>query len=190
MTKRITRGTRVPPTRTIGRVNLSGGIRPGVRTRGIDDNREDYYEKPKRLDEELLDLIGKGIAYPFEFSSDAQGVSGLSASWGKNKINQSIFLILSTRPGERFFVPTFGSRLPLLVFEPYDDALRTELDLEVRGALERWEPRITVVGVDIMDDENFWENGQIGISIDYVIKNSNIRSNYVYPYQMRGEPVT
>jgi len=187
---KITRGTVVPPASTLGRVNLGGGVRSDGGNTDIEDVREQRGDMPFRKDEKILAMMGSGIAYPFEFSPGIQGVSGIDATKGKDKINQSIFLILSTRPGERFFNPQFGSRLPLLVFEPVDEAFKVELELETRGALERWEPRIRIVACHIIEDEFFYENGQIGISIEYVLRNSNIKGNYVYPFQLAGEPVT
>lgn len=186
---RISRGTVVPPAGTITRVGLYGGTRAESAPTSIEDLRDKRGEMPFRRDHRILSMMGTGIAYPFQFASGKKGVTGIDLTHGKDKINQSIFLILSTRPGERFFNPEFGSRLPLLVFEPFDEALKTQLDFETRGALERWEPRIRIITVHIIEDEYFWNNGQIGISIQYAIRNSNIQSNYVYPFQFVGEPV-
>lgn len=53
-------------------------------------------------------------------------------------------VVLSTRPGEVEMQPEFGSRLPALVFEPADAALRREMIDESAGAIARWEPRLTI----------------------------------------------
>lgn len=187
---RITRGTVVPSARTLGRVTFGSDVRPGTNVTDIEDIREQRGDMPFRKDEKILAMMGSGIAYPFEFSPGIKGISGIDATKGKDKINQSIFLILSTRPGERFFNPQFGSRLPLLIFEQVDEAFKVELELETRGALERWEPRIRIVACYIVEDEFFYANSQIGISIEYVLRNSNIKGNYVYPFQLAGEPIT
>jgi len=182
-------GTRITPSSDISRTVPDRGLRDAGRSQALVDVREHFTESVRRLDENLLKIIGRGIAYPFEFSHSFRGVSGLAESWGKLRIQDSIHLILATRPGERFFNPSFGSRLPLLVFEPYDDILYDDLVEETKVALDTWEPRIMVTKVDILDGEQWWENGQVGISIEYVVRNTNIKGNYVYPFQISGEPV-
>jgi phage baseplate assembly protein W len=56
-------------------------------------------------------------------------------------------MILGTIPGERVMLPTFGSRLPLLLFEPNDVILVQQVREETAQAVQRWDPSIVVVGV-------------------------------------------
>ena len=60
-------------------------------------------------------------------------------------INNQIFNILTTVPGERIFEPEFGSDLPLLLFEPIDDITAWQMETAIYQALERWQPRIQVI---------------------------------------------
>ena len=57
------------------------------------------------------------MSFPFKFS-EAGRVNSVSVSKGVQKVNQSIHSIVTTRKGERIFMPEFGSNLRLLVFEP------------------------------------------------------------------------
>lgn len=181
------RGTRVPPAYALTQAltQRPGRVPPG--TSQIVDVRERYNSPDTSPDALLLSIMGRGIAYPFEFTAEL-GTTNIKEQWGRMKIQDSIFLILSTRPGERFFNPLFGSRLPLLVFEPYDDILKQDLIQETADAVDRWEPRITVVQVIITDDDDWLENSRIGITIEYVLRNTNVKGNYVYPYVLGGEP--
>lgn len=57
-------------------------------------------------------------------------------------VYQSINNILTTRVGERFFNPEFGSELEELIHEPMDETTVAEIYSYVIHAIERWEPRV------------------------------------------------
>jgi phage baseplate assembly protein W len=63
-------------------------------------------------------------------------------------IRQALMLLLSTRPGERIMRPDFGCDLARLVFSPNDDTTAGLAMHEVRRAVERFEPRVTILGID------------------------------------------
>ena len=71
-----------------------------------------------------------------------------------NLINAGIVQILNTVPGERRMLPEFGSRIRSLVFDPHDANLYAEIGHEVTQALERWEPRVILVDVEVVPAEN------------------------------------
>ena len=101
-------------------------------------------------------------------------------------INSSIEAILSTTPGERLFLPTFGSELPSLIFQPIDDITAFEMELASIIAIEQWEPRVRIIrsetSVVAFPDQNKYEitityellaNGDLG-SFNRFISNSEI----------------
>lgn len=122
------------------------------------------------------EYIGKGLSFPKLFSNESKSTK---ISRGIDKINQSIYIILSTKIGTRFLMPSFGSRLHELIFEPNDYIFQDIAELHIREALGKWEPRITVVAVDC---KIIKENNVVPISIYYKLTNSNIDYNYVYPF--------
>lgn len=123
-------------------------------------------------------IVGKGIGFENLFSS-ATGKTVVYS--GEEKINNSIKAILSTRIGERFLMPEFGSRLHLVVFEPNDMIAKDLIDIYIREALERWEKRIEVTNIDVgyINHENI-----VPVSIYYKYRNTNIEYCYVYPYNV------
>lgn len=137
------------------------------------------------LSESTLRAIGRGLSHPFDFASTGRSQHAATAE-GIDKINQSIHMILSTRPGERMFLPEFGSRLPYLVFEPDDDILHAQLQMYTADALRRWEKRITVTAVatEDMPDQN-----TVSIHIDYIINKSHSKGSYVFPFMRGGIPL-
>lgn len=138
------------------------------------------------LAESTLRAIGKGLSFPFDFSSTGRTHVAVT-SQGIDKINQSIHMILSTRPGERLFLPEYGSRLPELVFEPDDEILHVLLRVHTAEALRRWEKRIIITGVTTTDDP---DQNTIRIEIDYVIRKSHMAGSYVYPFTRGALPLS
>ena len=135
--------------------------------------------------QEMEKIIGSGIQYPIEFSDNGQNEL-LRLQSGVGVINQSIFIILSTRIGERYNNPEFGSNLHTLVFEPNDKITKDLCYFYIKTALDRWEKRITVNGINFVyksDDDHF-----IGVYINYTINETNIPGSYVYPFSIGGAP--
>jgi len=132
----------------------------------------------------LLEVIGTGIDFPFRYIAGNK-VGAIVQSNAGERIKDSIHLILSTGIGERFFNPEFGSRLPQLVFEPNDTILKSLLRIYTVEALKRWEKRIEILDVIMLDNYNDDKN-MVGISIKYTIRNSHIEGSYVYPFVKDG----
>ena len=131
----------------------------------------------------LLEVVGQGIDFPFRFTYSGQ-VGTIEQSNAGERIKDSIHLILATRSGERPFNPEFGSRLQELVFEPNDEILQRLLSFYTAEALKRWEKRIELVQISIMD--NLEDQSTVGIHIEYTIRNSHILGSYVYPFVREG----
>lgn len=128
--------------------------------------------------------IGYGLAMPETFVYGSTAVNDLL-----RRINQSIYVILVTAKGERFFRPDFGSNLKFLIFDPMDDVCVEMLKVEVGDAIKTWEKRIEVFGVDIMASEQFVNNNMVGVLIKYKVKGFSVVGNYVYPYYYQGQPM-
>lgn len=137
----------------------------------------------------LLRFIGAGARFPWDFDGGG-GANRIKVEAGMERISGSIKHILSTRVGERFMQPDFGSNLPDLIFEPLDDILRQQLFLYTVSALRKWEKRIVVETVAFDDDEFVTDQSTIHIFIEYRLINSQVRGNYVFPFERTGRPVT
>jgi Bacteriophage baseplate protein W len=124
----------------------------------------------------MTDFIGSGIAFPLRL--DARGAVALVH--GHDDVEEAIGLILATAPGERPMRPEFGCGIHNHVFGGLDAATLNEMELAIRVALDRWEPRIDVVGVRFELDRA--ELGELEIQITYVLRATNDRRNLVYPF--------
>ena len=88
-----------------------------------------------------------------------------------NAIARSVKNIVFTLPGEKFFNPTFGSRISRTLFENIDDITASVIVDEIKESIRNFEPR-----VELMDVESFpnFDNNQFDVSITYEIIGSDI----------------
>jgi phage baseplate assembly protein W len=90
----------------------------------------------------------------------------LTTNTDTDTINQSVMNILSTVQGERLFLPTFGSNIYDLLFEPMGNETATSLRYEITTALADWENRIIVDSVSVVPNFNL---SQYKITVNYTI---------------------
>ncbi len=122
-------------------------------------------------------FTGRGFAYPF--SINARG--GMAMVQGTANVEQAIRLILGTAYGERPMRPEFGCAIHDMVFEPSTPDLVTRIQIEVEQSLVRWEPRIDVLGVQVMYDG---DPSRLLIDIQYQLKGSYDPRNLLVPFYL------
>jgi len=125
-----------------------------------------------------MDRAFLGIGWRFPLQVTPAGAMAQSSL--EQKIEESVFLILSTAKRERPMLPDFGCGLHDLVFAPDDAGTVAEVTATVREALIRYEPRIDVLTVDALPAPG--EPTVLLIRIDYRIRANNARANLVYPF--------
>lgn len=123
------------------------------------------------------DFLGQGLAFPIRPTGGRLPVAS-----GPAKVQQSIYLILSTAPGERVMLPKFGCGIHDLVFQPNTASLRGIVREKVREALTTFEPRIDVLDVTVGNADG--ERNRLDIAIDYRIRANNALYNLVYPFYL------
>ena len=131
-----------------------------------------YYYNTEFLDE----CIGKGLSTDSTFSNLKTRVIS-----GEDKIHDSLKNILSTRVGERFFAPEFGSKLYMALFEQNDLISKDLIKMYAEDAIATWEKRIVVTDIEV-GNEN--DDNIVPITIMYMIANSNVEGCYVYPFNI------
>ncbi len=127
-------------------------------------------------------FLGRGWDFPIRPGSDGR----LAWSDGDAHVQQSIWIILSTAPGEREMRPDFGCGIHDLLFEANTAALRGVMRERVRDALVRWEPRIDVVDVRVEAPPD--QRECLLIRIDYRLRANNAFYNLVYPFFINEGP--
>ena len=124
----------------------------------------------------MTEIIGSGLAFPL--SVDRRGA--ISLAHDEQDIDQAIQLILGTAPGERPMRPEFGCGVHDFVFHSIDTNTLAAMEVAIREALDRWEPRIDVVSIRF--DSSQADNGLLTIDITYEVRSTNTTRNLVYPF--------
>jgi len=120
-------------------------------------------------------LIGRGWVFPTQIN----GQGRVSLTTAQNEIEQAIRIILGTTPGERVMRPNFGSRLHELAFAPLNTETLALARRFVEDALKMWEPRITLLDVQIVADNL---RACLLIALEFEVKTTHDRRTLVYPY--------
>lgn len=128
------------------------------------------------------EFLGQGWAFPVQFNPRGQ----IALAIGERDIEQSIRIVLETVPGERVMRPEFGCHAKQLLFAPKNAATQGLLMNYVTSALTRWEPRIEVSAVNVIDDTK--DDGAWIVEINYIIKSTHDTRSIVYPFYIEEEP--
>lgn len=124
------------------------------------------------------ELVGSGWAFPVQ--RDARGEVALTSE--ENEIQQAIYIILSTSKGERVMRPQFGCGIHEYIFAPSNNITAAGVEIEVKSALERWEPRITLQTVRAVPSPD--HVGTLYIEINYEVKSTNDARSIVFPFYL------
>jgi len=125
----------------------------------------------------IADYMGKGWDFPI--SKDEK--KGIKMSLGEESIEEAIWIILATAPGERVMRPDFGCGIHRWVFEVNDAATIGQVTRDVREALIRWEPRVDVLEVAT---ETKGRGEVLLINVHYRVRSTNNFFNLVYPFYL------
>ncbi|MCD7937367.1 MAG: GPW/gp25 family protein [Tannerellaceae bacterium] len=124
-------------------------------------------------------FIGTGWRFPPRFVKN----TGADMVSGEEDIRQSLAILLSTTPGERIYRFEYGCNIRKWVFEKMTLANETLLTESIERAILFHEPRIKVESVKVqIHDET---EGILWITINYRVRETNTRSNMVYPYYFK-----
>jgi phage baseplate assembly protein W len=122
-------------------------------------------------------FLGTGWAFPPEFVKELKQTKMTS---NEEDIKSSLHILLTTRLGERVMLPQYGCNLEELLFESLNRTLITyTIDL-IKTAILYHEPRIDVLTIDISETDPL--EGKLVISLDYIVRATNSRTNVVFPF--------
>jgi uncharacterized protein len=122
-------------------------------------------------------FLGTGWSFPPTFN---QATDSVDMTSDELDVQVSLQILLATRKGERVMQPDYGCNLDEMVFEPMTTTFKTYIRETVKTAILFYEPRIELNSIKI--DSSRETEGVILIIIDYTIRTTNSRFNFVYPY--------
>src|ERR1700741_39236 len=123
-----------------------------------------------------------GTGWPFPPTFPRRGLTVVMAS-GAADVRESLWVLISTAPGERVMLPTYGCGIWRVVVRSLTTTAPTEIADAVAKAVLEWEPRVDLAGVSVRADPA--QQGLVSVTVDYVIRSTNTRDNLVYPFYLR-----
>ncbi len=121
-------------------------------------------------------FLGRGWSFPPRFDGKLHQLEMVEL---EEDVRESLFILFSTRPGERLTNPEFGCRIHELVWRPLSPSTIYLIKEAIELAVNRYESRIEIEEIHIDTDE---KEGTIYIHLDYLVTKVNVRTNIVYPY--------
>lgn len=101
-----------------------------------------------------------GISFPFR-----KGATGFpEPTTDDDLIRDSLIQLVLTGTGERLMRPQVGTNARRFVFEPNNDLLSSLIQTEITSAVERFEPRVTLLAVDSLRNES-----SVSVTITYIV---------------------
>lgn len=122
------------------------------------------------------DFLGIGWKFPVQVTPAGR----IAQARYEQRIEESIFLILSTARGERVMLPDFGCGIHELVFASNSPGTTALVTQSVRQALSTFEPRIDVLDISVENPES--QRNLLLIRVNYRIRANNALGNLVYPF--------
>ena len=109
----------------------------------------------------------------------SQGFKDISMSFQANPLNEDLIAlknanaiarsvrnIVFTTPGEKFYEPSFGSRITESLFENIDEITASIIIDELRESIENYEPRVQLIDVLVFPN---YDNNAFDVTIVYEI---------------------
>ena len=128
-------------------------------------------------DAKQASFLGRGWGFPPSFDIDAGGVQ---MTQNEADIERSLQILLSTAVGERVMLPKYGCDMEDYLFASMNTTTKSLVKDRIKTAILYYEPRIDAKLIDIDDrDQN---EGRLVVAIEYVVRATNSRYNFVFPF--------
>ena len=124
------------------------------------------------------EFLGSGMKFPPQVNP---ATGRFEVARGEISVKESVYIILMTQKSERWIRPEFGSSLMNYTFMDTSTTMLNLIAREIAGDLMKQEPRLADVNVKI-DAKS--KQGCLIIYIDYLIRETNVRDNLVFPFYL------
>lgn len=107
------------------------------------------------------------IKFPFQ-DDDINGRLYKMNTTTLDDVRSSLYFFLTTKKGERWYDPNFGSRIHEFIFEKNDSITANEIDTSIREDIQTYFRNLEILDIDINQSE---ETNKISINISFSYKN-------------------
>lgn len=87
----------------------------------------------------------------------------------RNALVSNLTLLLSTKKGERLYLPDYGTDLRRNIFEPLDVETQSDIEKDIKVTVSKYIPELTIDNVNFFDAESNEEllDNELGLVIDF-----------------------
>ena len=110
----------------------------------------------------------KDISMSFQANPLNDDLIGLK---NENAIARAVKNIVFTLPGEKYFNPSFGSKITNILFQNVDDISATVIVDEIKQSITNYEPRVDLI--DVQADPDF-DNNEFNVTVIYEIIGADV----------------
>jgi phage baseplate assembly protein W len=135
----------------------------------------------------MTNQVYQGLRFDPDTGLGLSASGGLAMIEGDAAVRQSIWLLLSTLPGERVMRPDYGCELQKLVYSPNDDTTAGLAIHYVRQAMQNWEPRVEIAGLDAVRYPERPE--QLVLILHYRVRATLQAGILDFPINLAGEKI-
>ena len=125
-------------------------------------------------------FLGTGWSFPPTFRKEKKSVSMVE---GELDVRQSLEILISTSLGERVLRSDYGCGIKAMSFESMTVSMMTKLERLIEKAILKYETRIDLENVSLKNSVPL--EGILYIQIQYRVRTTNSRTNFVYPFYIR-----
>jgi phage baseplate assembly protein W len=112
------------------------------------------------------------IAFPFR-DDDTKNYFLKMNKNSYDAIKSDLLHLLLTTPGDRLYLPDFGTNLKQFLFEPNDNQVRDDIRNEVQNAVSKYIPNLTITTLTVDRPNSSEYNGKgdhsAVVRIDYIV---------------------
>ncbi len=101
---------------------------------------------------------------------------------GADAVDQALWTLLLTEPGERIARPTYGCGLRQFLFAPNNVTTRTLVQRAVERSIRVNEPRVSLKAVVVSTDS--LDSTELRIDVTYVLVGDSDPRNLVFPFYL------
>ena len=124
-------------------------------------------------------FLGRGWKFPVRIDTTTGRVA---MSEMEQDIKESIWILLSTAPGERLMRPEFGCGIHDLVFSSMSTVTMGLFESRVHEAITEFEGRVDITQLKVFTKEP--DKGKLEINITCRIRDTNSEFNLVFPFYL------
>lgn len=126
-------------------------------------------------------IIGKGWAFPPEFKVENNKTLMVE---DVEDINQSLYILFTTKIGERVMQPNYGSAMKTMLFENINEHFKTYMRLALTRSINLYEARIKPIKLEFVEDD--LNEGRYLMILEYYILETNQKNNFVFPFYLNN----